>query len=110
MAKSNQRGEPRLQQARRAKLTAGGETSACLIQDVSTRGFLIMATKQFNVGDVMELKSEFQAGQIFECKIQVRHTTSDGCLGTQIVEINDASARLCQQFIEEHYADRLKFG
>ncbi len=106
--KSEARIEPRLAHSRKGTLTKGGTSSACLVQDVSTKGFLIMATRPFVVGDVLELKSELLPGRALECKIEVRHITDD-CLGTRIVEISDANARLCQQFIEEHYADRLKF-
>ena len=106
--KSDTRTEPRLAHARKGTLTKEGQSSACLVQDVSTKGFLIMATKPYTVGDVLELKSELIKGQFLECKIEVRHITDD-CLGTRIVEISDANARLCRQFIEEHYADRLKF-
>jgi hypothetical protein len=110
MTKADLRTERRLQAGRRATLTLQGTTSACLIQDVSTKGFLIMASKEFAVGDLVDLKCELNPGKVLECKIEVRHRTSDGCLGTQIVEINEPAKRLCEQFIEEHYAERLKFG
>jgi len=110
MAKTNLRGEPRLQHARRASLTFQDASSACLIQDFSMKGFLIMSAKKFAVGDVMDLKSELYPGRVLECRIAVRHITSDDCLGTQIVEMNDVATRLCKTFIEEHYAERLKFG
>ena len=108
MAKAEARTEPRLAHSRKGTLTLGGTSSACLVQDVSTKGFLIMATKSFNVGDVLELRSELFPGKTLECKIEVRHIT-DECLGTRIVEISESSARLCQQLIEEQYADRLRF-
>ena len=108
MAKSDARKEPRLAHSRRGTLTAAGTPSACLVQDVSTKGFLIMSTKRFQVGDVLELKCELFPGKTLECKVEVRHITDD-CLGTRIVEISEAASRLCQQFMEEHYAERLKF-
>lgn len=68
-----------------------------------------MCSKQFSVGDVLELKSELYPARLLLCKIEIRHI-SDMCLGTKIVEINDTGSRLCREFIEEHYSDRLKFG
>ena len=108
MAKAEARAEPRLAHSRKGTLTLGGISSACLVQDVSTKGFLIMSSKPFKVGDVLDLRCELFPAQMLECKIEVRHITDD-CLGTRIVEITEAAARLCRQFIEEHYADRLKF-
>ena len=109
VSKPNLRGEPRVAQGRRGTLTAGEITTSCLIQDFSTNGFLIMCTKPFSVGDVLELKSELYPGRVLKCKIEVRHVT-DTCLGTKVVEISEAASKLCQQFIEEHYSDRFKFG
>jgi len=110
MTKSNLRGEPRLPHARRATLTFNGVSSAGLIQDVSMKGFLIMSTKKFDVGDVLDLRSELYKGQFLECRIEVRHVMPDDCMGTRIVEISEPAERLCRQFIEEHYADKYKFG
>ena len=108
MAKAEGRKEPRLPHSRKGTLTLGAASCACLVQDVSTKGFLIMSTKPFKVGDILDLKCELFPGKMLECKIEVRHITDD-CLGTRISDISDAAARLCQQFVEEHYADRLKF-
>ena len=106
--KSEARNEPRLPRSRKGTLTHNGQSSACVVQDVSTTGFLVMATRPFAVGDVLELKSELLPGQSLECKVEVRHITDD-CLGTRIVEISDTNARVCKQFVEEHYSERLRF-
>jgi hypothetical protein len=111
MAKADSRTEKRINQGRRGTLTASGASTPCVIQDMSTRGFLIMSTKPFDVGQVAQLKSELYPGQVLTCDIEVRHVTDEGCcLGTRIVEISPAASNLCRQFIEEHYAERLKFG
>lgn len=109
MDKSDLRKESRLALARRATLTFAGKSSPCLIQDFSAKGFLIMSTKQFSVGNILELNLELYPGQLLACKIEVRHNT-DNCLGTMIVEMSESQSRLCGQFVDEHYADRLKFG
>ena len=109
MKNSNLRAEARIAKGRKGTLTLGGAPVPCLIQDFSTKGFLIMCSKPFAAGEVLELKSELYPGIVLTCKIEVRHVT-DMCLGTRIVEISDPALRLCRQFIEEHYSERLKFG
>ena len=111
MAKADVRSEKRIAEGRRGTLTAYAASTPCVIQDMSTKGFLIMSTKPFNVGDVVQLKTELYPGQVLTCDLEVRHVTDEGCcLGTRIVEISPAASNLCRQFIEEHYAERLKFG
>ena len=109
MSKAEHRAEPRIAQGRRGTLTATGTPAPCLIQDFSTKGFLIMCTKPFAAGDVLDLKTELHPEKFLTCKIEVRHVT-DTCLGTRIVEIQPPAMNLLRQFIEEHYSDRLKFG
>ena len=109
MAKDDLRTEARLARTRRATLTFNGASASALIQDVSVKGFLIMATKRYSVGDVLALRTELYPGQVLECKVAVRHVTDDNCLGTQISEIGPSGSRLCRQFIEEHYAQKLNF-
>jgi hypothetical protein len=109
MKKPEQRTEARIAHTRRGTLSVGGVSMPCLIQDVSTKGFLIMCTEQLSVGDVLELKAELYPERFLECKIEIRHST-DMCLGTKVVEITDSALNLCRQFMEEHYSQRLKFG
>jgi hypothetical protein len=73
----------------------------CLIEDISARGFLIISTIKLKVGYVLELKCELFPGRTLMCKIEVRHV-SDDCVGTMIVEIDDAGVRLCEEFIDHH--------
>src|SRR5215217_6187745 len=107
MNKADLRSEPRIPKGRKGTLTASGTAAPCVIQDFSTHGFLIMCTKPFAVGEVLELKSELYPDKFLTCRIEVRHV-SESCLGTRIVEITGSAANLCRQFLEEHYSDRLK--
>jgi len=109
MTKQNLRSEVRLPHNRRGTVTVGGAMSPCLIQDFSTKGFLLMSTRHFAVGDILELSAELYPGQVLKCKVEVRRLDED-CYGTMIVDISEPSARLCQQFVEEIYSDRLKFA
>ena len=107
--KKEMRSEPRLPERRRGTLTVDGVTSPCLFQDFSTKGFLLMSTKQFVVGDIVELSTELYPGQFLKCKVEVRRVDGD-CYGTMIVDISEPCARLCRQFVAEIYSDRLKFA
>ena len=107
--KGDLRTERRIAQARRGTLTFAEISVPCVIQDFSTTGFLIMCSKPFPAGTVLDLKSELYPNEVLTCKLEVRHVT-DMCLGTKIVEISNPAARLCQRFIEEFYSERLKFG
>lgn len=78
-------------------------SSACLIEEASTGGFLVACLDDFVVGQRMTLKSEFRPGQTIRCMVEVRHIT-DYCIGVSIVEIDDVSAELCRGLINEHYA------
>lgn len=109
MKKAELRKEPRIPRARKGTLVLAGLSVPCVVQDLSMKGFLIMCTKPFPVGAELELKSELYPDRFMTCKIRVRHV-SDMCLGTEIIEISERSKRLCQEYIEEHYSERLKFG
>lgn len=109
MTKAELRKEPRIPRARKATLTLAGTSVPCVMQDLSMKGFLIMCTRPVAVGAELELKCELYPERFMTCKIHVRHV-SDMCLGTEIMEISESSARLCREFIEEHYSERLKFG
>jgi hypothetical protein len=109
MTKAELRKEPRIPRGRKGTLIIAGMSVSCVVQDLSTKGFLIMCTRPFPVGTELELKSELYPERFMTCKIRVRHV-SDMCLGTEIVEMSESSLRLCREFIEEHYSERPKFG
>ena len=107
--KKEMRSEPRLPERRRGTLTVDGITSSCLLQDFSTKGFLLMSTQEFSVGDILELSTELYPTRVLKCKVEVRRVDGD-CYGTMVVEISDPCARLCKQFVDEIYSERLKFA
>jgi len=73
----------------------------CLIEDFSTKGFLIVCNIKVQVGDILELKCELYPERFLQCKIEVRHIKDD-CIGTKMVEVSDDGLNLCKQFIDEH--------
>lgn len=72
-----------------------------MIEDMSTKGFLIITTIKLGVGVVLELKCELFPGQVLQCMVEVRHV-SDDCVGTMIVKISDEGISLCRKFIDRH--------
>lgn len=103
MKKLELRAEVRVPITHRGTLISPSMPIPCLIQEFSTKGFLIMCTSKFQVGDILELKCELYPERFLQCKIEVRHINDD-CLGTKIVEASDAALMLCRQFIEEHFS------
>ncbi len=73
----------------------------CLIEDFSTKGFLIVCTLKVRVDDILELKCDLYPERLLQCQIEVRHIKDD-CIGTKIVEVSDEGMKLCKQFIDEH--------
>lgn len=72
-----------------------------MIEDISSRGFLIITTIKLEVGYILELKCELFPGEVLQCVIEVRHV-SDDCVGTRIVAITDDGINLCRRFIDRH--------
>ena len=95
------RAEVRVPITQRGMLGGSNDWHHCLIEDFSTKGFLIISTMTLKVGYVLELKCELFPKRILQCKVEVRHVSAD-CVGTMIVDIIDAGTRSCQEFIDEH--------
>lgn len=95
--------DPRVQGFRRGLLEYDDCSSACLIENVSTRGFLLECLDEFVVGQRLQLTSTFGPGETLRCKIEVRHVDGSS-MGAFIVEIDARSDRLCREMIDEYYA------
>src|ERR1700720_3254790 len=97
------RAEMRVPITQRGTLLAPSAPCPCLIQEFSSKGFLIMCAAKVQVGDILDLKCELYPGRVLECQIEVRHINDD-CIGTKVLNVSDAGLKLCRQFIEEHYS------
>ncbi len=95
------RAEVRVPILHRGMLGSTDEWHHCMIEDMSTKGFLIITTIKLGVGVVLELKCELFPGQVLQCMVEVRHV-SDDCVGTMIVKISDEGISLCRKFIDRH--------
>jgi hypothetical protein len=102
----NLRSEPRVPVRLRGTLYSGDTPVPCLIENLSQNGILVMCTREFPVGQIMDFKCELFPGKLLNCKLEVRHVTDD-FVGMKIVEIDETGRNLCQLYLEEHYAERL---
>lgn len=97
------------QRARRVRMHRKGVLEyddfsvACLIEEVSAGGFLIACLDEFTVGQRLTLKSEFRPGQTIRCTVEVRHI-KDYSLGVAVIDIDEVSAKLCGELMNEYYA------
>lgn len=100
------RAEARMEVRQRGTLSAGEEWFPCLIQDMSSIGFLLMCSRELKVGQVLEFKCQLFPDKLLTCKLEVIHAT-EGSVGTKIIDIEPRGANLCQLFLQEQYSDRL---
>jgi len=101
MKNYERRAEERVPITHRGMLGLPNAWSPCLIEEFSSKGFLIMSALKSQIGDILELKSELYPERFLQCKVCVRHIDGD-CLGADIVEVSDAGMVLCRQFVDEH--------
>jgi hypothetical protein len=106
MTAENLRAEPRILVRHRGTLKSGDDSFPCLIENMSQNGVLVMCSREFPVGEILEFSCELFPGKILDCKIEIRHV-SDQTLGLKIIEIDEKGISLCQLFLEEQYADKL---
>jgi hypothetical protein len=102
MKKPDLRAELRIPITHRGSLAVPGAWAPCLIENVSSIGFLIMCNGKFSVREVLELKCALYPERFLQCKVEIRHIT-DMCVGAKIVEINNDGLTLYRQFLDEHY-------
>jgi hypothetical protein len=99
--------EPRVPGFRRGLLEYDDFSSACLIENVSPHGFRLECLDDFIVGQRLKLTSTFGPDETMRCKVEVRHVAGSS-VGATILEIDEKSARLCSELIDEYYALELK--
>lgn len=100
------RAEARVEVRQRGDLNAGQEWFPCLIQDMSSNGFLLMCGRDLEVGQILEFRCQLFPDKLLTCKLEVRHV-SDGGIGTKVVDIDPKGTDLCQLFLQEQYSHSL---
>lgn len=87
--------------SRRGELGHRNIRFPCLIQDISTGGFLIICVRNLVVGQELDLRFELVPGQLYQCKIQIKHF-DNGCFGSEITALGEPERELMQQFVQNH--------
>lgn len=100
--KGDLREDSRIQIRLRGWLAVGDRMLPCLIENMSTQGFLLMSTTTFAAGTVMGLKCALHSERYLQCTIRIAHVT-DCCMGAQIVDISAHNLSLCREVIAEYY-------
>jgi hypothetical protein len=98
MNRPERRNEQRIPLSRRAQLISDAGIRQCLLQNISSKGFLILTNERYTSGEVLELACELYPQQVMSCKIEVRHV-DDTCIGTLIVDISPQAALLLGSFL-----------
>ena len=100
------RAEARVEVRQRGDLKAGEEWFPCLVQDMSSIGFLLMCSRELEIGQILEFKCQLFPDKLLTCKLEIVHVT-DGSVGTKIIDIEPKGTDLCQLFLQEQYSERL---
>lgn len=96
----------RFQISRRGTLDDGNRRFACLIQDISEKGLLLICNHDLDVGSELAVQFELGAGANFSGRIRIRHF-NDGCCGAELVGADHESGRNWNLFLESHYSGQL---
>lgn len=100
------RAEARIPVVQRGALGAGSEWFTCMVLDMSHNGFLMVANRQLEVGQLFDFRCELYPGRFLECMIEVRHADNDSA-GAMITEIDKPTMNLLHAYLEEKCAERL---
>jgi hypothetical protein len=106
--KVNQRSAPRFPVTPRGEIFDGSTMVKVkvLIQDVSDNGMSLVCTREFQPGQILDLKLQLSPSATLECKVEVRHS-NELCTGTKIVSIDDKNRRMYDQYLQEFFSQRL---
>ena len=104
--KRDRREEPRVELSRRAMLLVGRTSVPCLLQNFSGKGFFIISTQRFTVGQFLDLNCELYPDKFLHCRVEVKHI-AETSVGTKIVSISEDGRDLLQKFLQEYYWEKL---
>jgi PilZ domain-containing protein len=100
------RAEARIPVSRRGTLSSGETWFPCMILDVSNSGFLMLCTRELEVGQLLDFRCELYPEKFLDCKIEIRHF-SDAGVGTMITDIDEHALKLWNIYLEEQYSVKL---
>jgi PilZ domain len=101
--KTNQRRVPRIKATPRGELIKGGNSTKVLLQDISDEGILLICSREFEAGEICELKIQLSPGSLIDCTVEVRHSSDLGT-GVKILSMNELSRRILDRYLQEHFS------
>jgi len=101
--RANQRRAQRIKVTPRGEIIEGASSVKVLLQDLSDEGFLLICSKEFEVGQSLALRIQISPGSLLECKVEVRHSNDLGT-GVRIVAMNELTRRAFDLYLEEHFS------
>jgi hypothetical protein len=106
--KPNQRSAPRYAITPRGEILDGLTLVKVqvLIQDISDNGLSLVCSREFEPGQILDLKLQLSPSATVECKVEVRHSSDVGT-GTKIVSMDDKNRRMYDQYLQEFFSQRL---
>ncbi len=81
----------------------------CLIQDMSRRGLKIVCSKNFTIGQVLNLVSRLSPQITLECKVKIQNAEED-FFGVEILEVSPQTAADYQRFVLGFHPDKPPAG
>lgn len=84
----------------------GTTWTKALIQDISTRGMLLISSKIFTPGQTLTIKLQLSGGSVIECAAEVRHSSDMGT-GVQINAMSDQHRRAYERYLQEYFSQHL---
>jgi hypothetical protein len=101
--RTNQRRAPRVKATPRGDLISGDTSIKVLLQDISDEGMLLICSREFETGEVYDLRFQLSPGTIIECTVEVRHSSDLGT-GVKILSMNEPSRRGLDRYLQEHFS------
>jgi hypothetical protein len=101
--RANLRRAQRIKVTPRGEIVGRGNSVKVLLQDISDEGFLLLCSREFEAGELLELKFQISPGLSIECRVEVRHSSDMGT-GVKIVAMNEQTRRAFDRYLEEHYS------
>lgn len=77
----------------------------CLIQDMSRRGFRIVFSQPFRIGQVLNVVSRLSAQITLECTVKIQNAEED-FFGFDILEVSPQTAADYWRFVLGFYPDK----
>jgi len=90
----------------KGEISDGTGTVKALIQDVSDEGLLLVCSRTYTPGQIVNLKFQVSTGTIIDCQVEVRHSSDMGT-GVRITAMSEQHRRAYDRYLQEYFAQHL---